>query len=1202
MATAVQIELMVDEKGAVSGVRNFDTAVKGSAGNVRVLNQELGNVGVKGAAGTAAASRGLKEMSGHALTSLDNVRLLRDDFGIHIPRAMEKAIASSKVLSGAIKGIGAGLIAFGAIEIGAHVFTSLIEGAHKLWEEHLSLTKAAQDYNAEIAKAAHDDFGNTRSIETTIARINEAADAVKRYHEASDAANQKMPVTWRRAADFAAPGLGTEWDAYHQRSVAHDLQGQSVDAQKQVDELKRKQAPEQIHQGKLLDIEAQHAGDGRLRGEQKITAEKQKQRALDLENMRFDASREGMYANYARDSNLTPTKGSKEQIAREKQDADLANVVAPNAGGMTYGFKMSIADAKADAELFNLRREQGQELEHLREQALEASLRGVALYKAQEAAAIEELKFKDIDSVAARKYVHDRFHAEELRRLEDERRATDEIVEQTKIASLTGIARVQGEGQSRIDKTNADPNLSDEEKKRRVAAYQSAMIEEVGQKQLDWSQRVDQVIASSQSKQVSGFKRISAEAAKASADLQREFDEAHNKMDLTKPGAQAALDADMTKLGAGMTAIGTGADRESADLARKNAEETEQIEAQARSKFLTAEKQKTAAIQTEYNQRLLKLREELNAEEISENDYNRRVAAAAQERDAEMIEAATAARQKMAEQFTQLFEGLNHPMKMLEKLGDKVAGEAAASLVQRLQQHGHGGGDQPRQSTGVGVLDDVLGGFGIKRPKGVGAGGDRNAEVTGTRGQAAEKVFSVSQATIHIGSASIVGGVSGGGGSSIAGTAGGSSWSAPGASTGLTASGSSGVSGGIGGAPSSTSAPDYGGSGTIGGVTGFGAPEASGGAGGAGDSGGVTQPGNFAAGSGGPVPQRTSFLGGMTNNISQGVGLFKQGAQIFGGGGGSGSGGSSGDGGGSDSNGSQPGSTPGNPFSSGNAGDGSTGNGSQPGSTPGNPFSSSGQTNGGMLGGGGIGANAGGAIGGALGMYSAVEGTGGVGGAMKGAMSGMELGMALGGPVGAAIGLAAGAVIGAIGFGGREQARVYDLKTVRPKLLSDQDAYAQGGMSYTDAYSDAQQMIGTSWKTTKAMGPAAESYWGDTIKPELLDAMGKFTAEEKAGRSMYSAQSQSFGSGTDNVEATGMNLNHANERIFSPVENSDIIKAVNGSGGGTAQAQPSNSGWSGDLHVHAIDAAGVAQFFDQHKHLMRGSLNQSYAENSGGGL
>jgi hypothetical protein len=38
------------------------------------------------------------------------------------------------------------------------------------------------------------------------------------------------------------------------------------------------------------------------------------------------------------------------------------------------------------------------------------------------------------------------------------------------------------------------------------------------------------------------------------------------------------------------------------------------------------------------------------------------------------------------------------------------------------------------------------------------------------------------------------------------------------------------------------------------------------------------------------------------------------------------------------------------------------------------------------------------------------------------------------------------------------------------------------------------------------------------------------------------------------------------------------------------------------LHVHAIDAKGVADFMDKNKHIIRGALNNSYAENSGGGL
>jgi hypothetical protein len=38
------------------------------------------------------------------------------------------------------------------------------------------------------------------------------------------------------------------------------------------------------------------------------------------------------------------------------------------------------------------------------------------------------------------------------------------------------------------------------------------------------------------------------------------------------------------------------------------------------------------------------------------------------------------------------------------------------------------------------------------------------------------------------------------------------------------------------------------------------------------------------------------------------------------------------------------------------------------------------------------------------------------------------------------------------------------------------------------------------------------------------------------------------------------------------------------------------------LHVHAIDAKGVAGFLDKYKHNIRSAVNDSYAENSGGGM
>jgi hypothetical protein len=281
--------------------------------------------------------------------------------------------------------------------------------------------------------------------------------------------------------------------------------------------------------------------------------------------------------------------------------------------------------------------------------------------------------------------------------------------------------------------------------------------------------------------------------------------------------------------------------------------------------------------------------------------------------------------------------------------------------------------------------------------------------------------------------------------------------------------------------------------------------------------------------------------------------------------------------------------------------------------------------NGGMLGGGGIKSNAMGAAGGALGLFSAYEGNGGVGGALSGAMSGMQLGMSLGGPMGAAIGLGAGALLGAIGFGGREKARVYDLKTVRPRIANDQDSYQQGGMDYLSAYSDIESLQQEAARATNQMGPAAQSYYQDTIKKEIKEAEGKLTAQQRAGRSMYTAQAAQYdwGGPVDNFGSLSDGPDHGYARlqrnefvveqqaaqthggalnaINSGATHADMAKYY-GADSSTMPAASAPAGWTGDMHVHAIDAKGVAQFLDKYKHNIRSAVNDSMGENSGGGL
>ena len=52
---------------------------------VQQVVAQLNAIGPAGEAAGAAGGAGLDQISTHALTSLDNVRLLRDDLGVRIP-------------------------------------------------------------------------------------------------------------------------------------------------------------------------------------------------------------------------------------------------------------------------------------------------------------------------------------------------------------------------------------------------------------------------------------------------------------------------------------------------------------------------------------------------------------------------------------------------------------------------------------------------------------------------------------------------------------------------------------------------------------------------------------------------------------------------------------------------------------------------------------------------------------------------------------------------------------------------------------------------------------------------------------------------------------------------------------------------------------------------------------------------------------
>jgi hypothetical protein len=1070
------------------------------------------------------------------------------------------------------------MLAVGAVDI----FARAGEGAYNLYEKYLSTTAAAKQYQEEVQKTRNQEFGNTRSIEDTQLRIRTVTNDLGAMQDRINQINSK-PWLFR---------------PFMQQFEANQLSHEVVTRQKQLVDL-QKSGAEQQHEQTLLAIQRDHSSAG-LTGAAARQAELGRRIAENEENRKYQAS----------------------------IDAAPKNETSSSGGQKTEELQNQIARRQAAGEAGAAERAQIRETMQMQASAREAGLHGEAQLMAQRDAMLDQLKEKMVQTeLSPIQYarqtaaVIQKYENERLERLRQQSIATRELQEQAEMASLKGVARTQFEGQTKINHQNDNLDVSPENRLKNIGAINRETAAQIADQNRQFGDEADRLTDQWSAKQSSGFARIAAERDRAMNDLQRRFDESFSGIDLTQPGAQGSYDQATGDLGRAHAAIRTGSDQQSADLARKNAEETSQIEAEARAKSLSAEKQQTAALQQEFFERQNKYNEMRKQTEISDGDYNRRAIAAAQQTNAQIEETARQSRQKMAGEFSGFFKSLDHPTQALAEMGSKVGGEVAAALVQRVQNHFGGAGGSGQGSTMDSLMhpqaifdriagklrgevhpDTISGGAQSSvqgypgMPSQTAPGANRTNLPAYSGGPAAgTQAISLGSAQISIGSASIAfaGGSGGGGTRSGDGSLSGgvdpdASFSGGGVS--FRSIGSAGMPTGAGsgdGAPLSISGgtsssgfgrgPGYSGGGgplTISGGSGssdFGMGTGTiGGAGSssvAGPSTGSSERGSGAAGS-----THNSFQSGLSDATGA-YSLYQRASSIFG---------------------SSSGNVPSAPGVSGGSGESALQSG----------MNGTGQMVQGVssMAGASAGTAAmlGGVASGAMGLYSAEQGNGGVGGTLNGAMSGIELGMAVGGPVGAAIGAVGGAVVGALGLGGREKARVYWLKQAQPRVQGDIDSFQQSGMDYMSAYQDIESAQADADRATNAMGPAAKSYFQDTIKPTIAQLEGKLTGEQRAGRADSPDSAAQYAVGSDSVPRDGLSIIHRNERIMPSDQNERITRAVESVGDSTRMAPASGFGGDVHLHVHAIDASGVQKFLNDNKHGIRSAVNASYAENSGG--
>jgi hypothetical protein len=725
MASVVNIELRVDEAGAVTGIRAFDGVLQKATGSVRQLDaagkqasatlsqvgQQAQVAGQETAAGANQAAAGMDKLRSKSALA----RFELQEMGLRAPRYFASAIASSKALLGVMQSLSGVFLGFAAISMG----TMAIEGIHHLYDSWLNVDKAQQEYTSQLAQQRDEDFPHVQSIETAIERLHEATKAAEEYN---DEANRQLSGESVDVANLMAAKAAREGE---------------VGKRKQTDAITPELASME-HNLNLQKIETSHAGDARLKGEQKITAELQKQLDINKENQGYTGVQETLHGNAAAPNAGQQERDLKDQAARSSADAERANLG-------------EAAQQKA--------RERTGEMTRLQNEASNASVRGDRLAAQQREQAYADFVRKYGADTAARAAIDAKYFANLKREEEDAQRATNKLVESSHAAGLTGFARSDAEYQAKyndmVEEAIASGKISEIHQIAQRGGVMSSEHDRENEGQEDaYYQHLNELVDGWNSHQEQGFARIAIETKNHIVELQAEYKKLYGQLppnDPRRTQGTAALNSSIDKTNAEAGQQGT-------ELAEKNLNETLKLEDEARRRSLPIEQQKTQELYDQYRERVRGYEQSLKDKLISDEDYNRRVAAAGRDLSAELATQAKEQRDKLAGQLDGLFKS---PQKWLKETGTHMMAQSGAAILQRLQPHlphqlARGGAPDENAGSGGGFFGGIFGGWTGKGKHGV-AGMPGVLPGVGTPEHAAMSTLSISTATISVQSATISG-------------------------------------------------------------------------------------------------------------------------------------------------------------------------------------------------------------------------------------------------------------------------------------------------------------------------------------------------------------------------------------------------------------------------------------------------------------
>jgi hypothetical protein len=516
MANVVEIVIRVDNAQANAALGTTVQALRsaGVAGQVSFgqLSQASGvSVAAMQNAGAAA-----KTMGGHMTTGLDSVRLLSQEFGLRLPRALEAMLSRMPAVTSAITSL-IGVVSTVAI---AEVFVRAGTAVYNLYEKYFSLNAAAKEYQDTVDKQRDAIFMDPHSIEVTIQRINEATEAAKNFKAVSESLNDagKRDIAGGFMNPFqTARGIKEMWDS-------RDEANKGNKSQEQADGLRLK-AIDDNHQAAVWAIEEAHAKDASYLGQKRTNAELEKKLALNAEDRRY---------NQQRDSSL--------------QGSGLVH-----GGEAEQRAKDAIARGEAAAQQINMQREIRDRTIQMQNEATNAGLRDGALQLAQKVEAEATIRRSATGTQAQIDAVEAKFFNEQKKRIEELTEATKKLSAESARAGLSGVPQIAGDLTAKLgeiedarhrfidgagltpDQTHAANNQFDSQ---RGAANAAAMQK---RRALDeeYTDSVRAQVAQRVEAEQSGFDRI--EAARAAEKQKVDRDYSKNYVRTAQDGTETDL-------------------------------------------------------------------------------------------------------------------------------------------------------------------------------------------------------------------------------------------------------------------------------------------------------------------------------------------------------------------------------------------------------------------------------------------------------------------------------------------------------------------------------------------------------------------------------------------------------------------------------------------------------------------------------------